>query len=320
MTLIRILKVSRASYLLALVLFMITSCGLQKNGCTKITEATKPETVAQKANNPVFTDLPALDLNKLSLEQRQSFIQFANEEICPCDCPSSFAGCLQNDEQCKPAVLLGKWVLNLLSQGLTIDMLAEPLAKEIGLGFRARPQIIDIDGFSVKGAKNPTVSIIEFADFECAHCKTTAIALDALVAKNTEDVNLIFKHFPLPIHPDSKAAAIAAEAAALQNQFWPMHHQFFTATRALDENSIIATAKKCGITGAKLDKFKADLTNKAVIAKVNNSMAEAKLLGLNGTPSLFFNGRPYFLSLDLSGLELRLAMEKARNEMICETK
>ena len=201
-----------------------------------------------------------------------------------------------------------------------MDMLAEPLTKEIGMGFRAMPQIIDIAGYAVKGAKNPAVSIVEFADFECAHCKTTAVALDTLIAKNPDDINLIFKHFPLPMHPDSKSAAIAAEAAALQNQFWSMHHQFFATNRPLDESLILSTAQKCGLTGAKLAKFKVDLTNDQVIAKVTNSVAEAKLLGLNGTPSLFFNGRPYFLSLDLSGLELRLAMEKARNEMICGSK
>ena len=69
--------------------------------------------------------------------------------------------------------------------------------------------------------------------------------------------------------------------------------------------------------GIPVSQFRKDLDNPQVKERVENSVKEANLLGIQGTPALFFNGRPYFLSTDGLGLELRLAMEKHRSQATC---
>ncbi len=299
--------------------FILTNnCLPPEGGCTGTSRAkvAPPNHDAPKAIK--WNSLPALSMSALTTEQKTAFLQFANEEICPCDCPQSLAGCLQDQKQCPAAAVLSQWAIENMLHSVPFDIMAEPLAKEIGLGFSARPQIIDLATYHSKGAAKPVITIVEFADFECAHCKTTAVALNALIKKHPNEINLVYKHYPLQAHPMSKAAAIASEAAGQQGKFWEMHEALFTSEQPLSESFILTSAKRIGLQGIKFTQFQSDQNNPKVIEKVENSMKEAQMLGLEGTPALFFNGRPYFLSLDTSGLELRILMESLRSRSSCK--
>ncbi|MBL4817719.1 MAG: DsbA family protein, partial [Deltaproteobacteria bacterium] len=83
----------------------------------------------------------------------------------------------------------------------------------------------------------------------------------------------------------------------------------------LTDNQIETLAKKWKLD---MPKFRADLKKPEVAQRVESSRKEAEFLGIQGTPAFFFNGRPYYLSTDLQGLELRLAMEKARHQAVCQ--
>jgi protein-disulfide isomerase len=222
---------------------------------------------------------------------------------------------LQSAEHCKPAQILGQWIVEKMREGVPVDMMLEPISREIGEGYEAAPQIIDIEGYFSKGAKNPKYTIVEFADFECPHCKATASVLDDFVNRNSNTVKLVYKYFPLNPSPTSKMAALAVEAAGKQGKFWQMHDAAFRSTTMLTEDLLLGHAKAIGL---KIDQFKKDMNDKVVRMKVERSLQEALRLGLKGTPSIFFNGRPYHLSLDRSGIDMRLAMESARNDSSCK--
>jgi 2-hydroxychromene-2-carboxylate isomerase len=309
------------SFVSLIFLIVVAACPNKSNTATPSgtpTPSPAPAAaVAPKAKPLAFTEFGSLKLDKLSAEQKATFAKFANEELCPCDCPKTFAGCVQTASKCKPAVILGQWIVDRLGEGIPLDMMAQPLAQEIGMGFRGHPQIIDLEGFHAKGAKNPTYTLVEFADFECAHCKPTALVIEELVKKYPKKLKVVYKHYPLPAHPMAKRAAIAAEAAGLQGKFWEMHKALFAFTQPLSEDAILKIADKIFTSPAKQAKFRKDLDDPKVLAKVELSAQEAGLLGLSGTPSIFFNGRQYHLSLDMLGLELRIAMEDARAAASC---
>lgn len=294
----------RLSTLMTVVLLVVTAC----------TKTPAAPTSAPPKPLP-FTQLNALSIGNLNHEQLLPFLKLANEEVCPCDCPKTFAACLQSDSQCKPAHILGQWIVDRIKEGVPFDVMVEGLSQEVGSGFAARPTLIDIGGYASKGSATPTITLVEFADFQCAHCRTTSEVLDKLVKKYPQKIKLVFKHFPLSnAHPMAKQAALAAESAARQGKFWQMHDALFSSKDVLSNDVINKLAQKIGL---KDKQFKADMTNPEVISKVETSLAEGERLGIKGTPSLFFNGRQYFLSLDESGLMLRLQMEEARPKSSC---
>ena len=101
-------------------------------------------------------------------------------------------------------------------------------------------------------------------------------------------VRLVFRQFPLPMHPHAPKAAEAALCAQDQGKFWEMHDQLFANQRALDEDKLPDYAKAVGLDEAK---FKECLSSgqKQAIIKADTEAGEAA--GVSGTPAFFINGR-----------------------------
>lgn len=309
----------RLSSLLPLPLVVVTVLA----GCTNGNGAApaKPQPSApspspvRKAQGAPLADFPAVDLQGLGQEERQTFARIANEEICPCECPKSFGACLQAGTRCEPAVLLGNWMADQLREGVAPDALAEQVAQEIAGGFASQPKPIEVQGFATKGAANAPYTIVEYADFECPHCKVASLVVDQLVKANPGKVRVVYKHFPLSFHPMAKRAAAAAEAAGNQGRFWEMHDAIFATQNMLDDDLIRGHAKAIGLD---LARFQKDWDDAATAAKVEASRREGQSLGVEGTPAFFINGRPFHLMRTPDAFSLRLSMEDARAGSSCE--
>ncbi|MCP4502822.1 MAG: thioredoxin domain-containing protein [Deltaproteobacteria bacterium] len=260
------------------------------------------------------TDFPAVDLSGLGEMERMAFAQIVNEEICPCSCPKSFGACLQKDTKCAPAVLMGNWIAKQLREGVPGEVLAEQVTREVAAGFGAKPKKIFTSGYASKGAAKPKHTIVEFADFECAHCRAAGAMVDRLV-KDHKDVKVVFKHFPLSFHQMAMPAAIATEAAAEQGRFWEMHNAVFATQNMLDENLLMGHAKALGLD---VRRFEKDIKSPSLAAKVQASRAEGEKLGIESTPTFFINGRPFNLMRTIDAFELRFAMEDARATSSCK--
>jgi protein-disulfide isomerase len=139
----------------------------------------------------------------------------------------------------------------------------------------------------IKGAKAPLVTIVEFSDFQCPFCGQTAAVLEEVAAAYPDDVRLVFKHFPLKMHPDAAEGAKAAVAASRQDRFWAMHDRLFADRTAMKAEDLKTHAEALGLDA---DKFAADLADPAVAAKVEADQAQGRALGVQGTPTLFVNG------------------------------
>ena len=71
-----------------------------------------------------------------------------------------------------------------------------------------------------EGRAEASVTLVEFSDFQCPFCAQFRLTLNKVVAKYSDRVTLVYRHFPLDeIHPYARTAALAAECAADQRRF-----------------------------------------------------------------------------------------------------
>ena len=140
----------------------------------------------------------------------------------------------------------------------------------------------------IRGPDNALVTIVMFADFQCPYCKRSLGTLDEVMAKYGRDVRIVFRHNPLPMHPDARGAAKAAIAAAKQGKFWKMHDKLFDNQHSLTESNFVAWATEMGLDKSK---FELDLADRFVDKQIDADIEAAKSFGAKVTPSFFVNGR-----------------------------
>ena len=160
---------------------------------------------------------------------------------------------------------------------------------------------------AIMGAAEPTVTIVEFSDFQCPFCGKFAQTLDELADAYPEDVRVVFKQFPLPMHPDAELGAKAAIAAGEQGYFWAMHDRLFENRQAMKRDDLIGHAKALGLDTAK---FEADLDSDATAHRLEREKREGRRLGVRGTPAFFVNGRQMAGAVD--GAALKALVDEER--------
>ena len=173
-----------------------------------------------------------------------------------------------------------------LFRGDVTDMSKDPMAEN-----RAK---IDLKSVPSVGNANAPVTVVEFADFECPVCRQLHEQMKTLLP-NYPQVKFYFKDFPLEqIHPWAKTAALAGRCAYNQNPkaFWKIYDGFYdgqdlvSAANAWDK--AVDFAVQAGLDQAG---FKACLASPEASAAIEASVANAKLLEVNSTPTVFVNGR-----------------------------
>jgi protein-disulfide isomerase len=147
---------------------------------------------------------------------------------------------------------------------------------------------VDAAGFPSKGSPAAKVHIVEFADYQCGHCKAASSIVKSVVEKYGDKV--FFTYMDFPLHGEEGASwelAVAAACADAQGKFWPYHSEVWAEPHP-DKESPLAIAQKVGLDEAQ---FKSCLSSDFGKERVRKSMQEAENLGISGTPSIFVNGR-----------------------------
>ena len=104
-------------------------------------------------------------------------------------------------------------------------------------------------------------------------------------------MRVAWKHYPLDFHQKAPLAHLASAAAHEQGKFWPFHDRVFAAQNALDKDAYMRYARELGLD---VKRFEESLNAARGKAAIDADLAEAKSLGVTGTPAFFVNGR--FLS------------------------
>jgi protein-disulfide isomerase len=149
------------------------------------------------------------------------------------------------------------------------------------------------------GSTSPTVTIVEFGDYQCPYCAAAVAHLDHVLDQFSE-VALVYRHMPLEGHPHARPASRAAECAATQGAFERFHRLLYTDRSwmaygavedflELAERGGVADAgafERCIVEGGEVDQ--------AIV----RDLEAARRLGIRGTPSFLINDRLYRGLLD----------------------
>ncbi len=151
-----------------------------------------------------------------------------------------------------------------------------------------RPPRVEVaaDGPSRGPAKAP-VTIVEFSDFECPYCGRAEAVVSQVLQSYGDKVRLVYRDYPLPMHPSAPKAAEAAHCAEDQGKFWEMHGKLFANQRELEVDSLKKYAKDLGLDAGK---FAACLDSGQKAKVVDAHRKAGDEAGVSGTPAFFVNG------------------------------
>jgi protein-disulfide isomerase len=143
-------------------------------------------------------------------------------------------------------------------------------------------------GGPAKGGPNAAITIVEYSDFQCPYCSRVKPTLKKLADRYGDQVRLVFRDLPLPIHAQAPKAAEAAACADEQGKFWEMHDRLFANQAKLQVADLKQHAADLGLDA---EKFNECLDSGKRAPDVKQSAEEAQRNGVSSTPSFFINGR-----------------------------
>ncbi len=139
-----------------------------------------------------------------------------------------------------------------------------------------------------RGAKNAKVTLVEFSDFQCPYSLRAQPLIEKLLKAYPDDLQHVFKNFPLRFHKEAAPAAKACIAAGLQGKFWEMEEIVFKNPKKLKDDDLKKYAGKIGLDE---DRFEKDFKSDQVEKLLQQDIALAKKVKVTGTPTLFLNGK-----------------------------
>jgi protein-disulfide isomerase len=143
----------------------------------------------------------------------------------------------------------------------------------------------------IQGNITAPIELLEYGDYQCPHCGRAYPIIKNVQRRFGDDLKFVFRNFPLSeMHPDALNAALAAEAAGLQNKFWEMHDIIYENQQDLGLESLFSYAKTIGLD---LQRFENDFQKEALRTKVEDDFESGVRSGVNGTPTFFINGKKY---------------------------
>ncbi|HTP39076.1 MAG TPA: thioredoxin domain-containing protein [Steroidobacteraceae bacterium] len=139
-----------------------------------------------------------------------------------------------------------------------------------------------------QGPAHARVTVVEYGDFECPICAGVEPAVKQLIELHQAELRFVFRHFPLEdAHPHALVAAEAAEAAAAQGRFWPMHDLLLTHSRQLARRHLDDYAAQIGLDMAR---FKAEMDDEIYRQRIREHQEGGRRSHLRATPTFFVNG------------------------------
>jgi len=145
----------------------------------------------------------------------------------------------------------------------------------------------------VRGNPEAPVTVTMYADFQCPACQIEYQVIARAWPRIRDDVQLIYRYFPLDTHRFSFQAARFAEAAGLQGKFWEMHDLLFANQQAWSfvEDPTLMFEDYGEQIGLDMAQLRADIERSEVRAKIVSDQQGGVRAGVRSTPALFINGR-----------------------------
>jgi protein-disulfide isomerase len=169
---------------------------------------------------------------------------------------------------------------------------------------------VTADRDHIQGPADAAVTLVEYGDYECPYCGAAYPIIKQVQDRMGQRLRFVFRNFPITTsHPHAEHAAEAAEAAATQGRFWPMHDVLFENQKHLGDRDLRGYAETVGLD---LERFDRELADHAHAARVREDFRSGVRSGVNGTPTFYINGVRYDDSYELA--TLLAALERAAAE------
>lgn len=170
------------------------------------------------------------------------------------------------------------------------------------------------DADHARGRADASVTLVEYGDYECPFCGKAYPVVEQIREDFGDQLRFVFRNFPLSKqHPHARAAACAAEAAALQGEdkFWGMHDLLYENQDRLAPDDLLAYATQLALD---LDRFAADVESAAVTDRIDSDFTNGVRSGVNGTPTFFINTRRMNLPPDYESLKMGITKALASRD------
>lgn len=144
----------------------------------------------------------------------------------------------------------------------------------------------------VVGAADAPVTVVEYYDYRCPYCRKAHPDMVRLLKEHGDKIRYVFKQFPVldSEGPNgvSHFASRAAIAADRQGQFLAFHDKVMSDDARLDKARIVSFAKGLGLD---MDQFHKDMDDPEINQYFGRTIALARTIGINGTPTYVINGK-----------------------------
>jgi protein-disulfide isomerase len=166
----------------------------------------------------------------------------------------------------------------------------ETLRKQTPVRIMLEPprQAVAAGNSPARGSARAPIELIEFSDFQCPFCQRADPTVRQLLSTYGDRIRLVYRHYPLPNHPNALPAAEAAACAAEQGQFWPYHDRLFANPSKLGDADLKQHAAELGLNAAQ---FNSCVDTHKHKAEVDADVKAGEEAGVSGTPAFFVNGR-----------------------------
>ncbi len=202
---------------------------------------------------------------------------------------------------CIPAF---SWVISgMIQSNYGLDEVKKQIPEKLAIWAASKEYTFDKSLGLSNGVENPRVSLVEFADFKCPHCKVASNTIETFL-KGKTDILFIYKPFPLDgsCNPsmgqkgdNSRCllAGFALCAEKIAHKGWDMHHWIFERQEKIfsvsDAKTLLPEIEKdLGLSAAQMS----DCADSAEIFEaIKKSSEEGKMANVEGTPTIYMNGK-----------------------------
>jgi protein-disulfide isomerase len=150
---------------------------------------------------------------------------------------------------------------------------------------------------NIMGSPTASVTIEEFADFQCGACASVHPTLKQIQSTYGSRIRFIFRNFPLgiPAHDKAYEAAVAVEAIGMQDRakFWAMQNLLMENQSVWTSNPNYRQIWEGYVQqlGMDVEKFKADMAGRDAKKRVDDDLARGRALSVDSTPTILVNGK-----------------------------
>jgi protein-disulfide isomerase len=275
------------------------------SGCKDSSGSSDAPVVPSAAASAEIKDvaLPGVDTSAMTPRERHEFSALVTQLFAPCpSVPVSLATCVLDKRACGQCAQASKFVARAVRSGASeADVERVYKSRFDPAGIKTLP----LAGSPARGPEGAPVTVVEFADFECPHCRAAVPMIDAVMAAHPDQIRLVYKFVVLSMHVHAEAAARSAWAAGQQGKFWEMEHLLFERQDHLEQADLERYAQ---ILKLDVNQWKSDMESAGAKDRLAQDKKLEDDLKLVGTPTIYVNGRELDTEAEES-LEERVAAE-----------